>query len=311
MPGGATVHDGSVFNTPGLVVNAPEDGELVEARFVIFALNDENGAINDLDTIYAFPMNFHIWTDGIEGGADSFDENPRGLEIPGHISREVNSQFSSFITVVPFGHTGPPDEPTKFTTFLLTIDLSSFNLALQGGTEYVMGIIQDDSNFVAPDAIFRISASRVTGFEDVFRMETTENIRPGYVNSQLGFGYEQFGGMFTLTSQTPGDYDFDGDVDGDDYDKWRSEFGTISTMSDGNDDGTVNAADYIIWRKHLGTMAATNQQSAIGSPHSVPERGALAQIFLAAFLALRRRVPLAAAGALCVQIRSNVPAGKP
>jgi hypothetical protein len=245
MPGGAALHDGDVWFTPGLVVNAPEDGELVEARFVIFARTDVGDALNDLATIYGFPMEFHIWSDGIEGGADSFDENTLGVQVPGHIEREVNSPFFSFITVVPFGHTGPPDEPTKFTTFLVTIDLSSFNLALQGGTEYVMSIIQDNSsNFVTPHALFRISASRVSGFEDVFRADTTENIRPGYVNSQLGFGYEQFGGSFTLTSFDPGDFNRDGTIDALDIDLLASAAhnDADNLLYDLNEDGAVTFA---------------------------------------------------------------------
>jgi hypothetical protein len=67
---------------------------------------------------------------------------------------------------VPFGHTGPTGNPNEFTTFLLTVDLSSFNLVLEGGTQYVMGLIQDnESNFITNGGLFRISASRATGFE--------------------------------------------------------------------------------------------------------------------------------------------------
>jgi hypothetical protein len=119
MPGGATLHDGSVVNTPGLVVDVPEDGEMTQARFVIFALNGLNLPENNLANIYGFPMEFHVWTDGIEVGADSFDENPQGLSVPGHLDIDVNTPTTSNITVAPFGVTGPPQNPNAFTTFLV------------------------------------------------------------------------------------------------------------------------------------------------------------------------------------------------
>jgi len=92
-----------------------------------------------------------------------------------------------------------------FTTFLVTIDLSSFNVALEGGSQYVMSIIQDNAdNFITNGGIFRISASRATGFENLFQ-SFQDPIHPGYVNTQNDFGYEQFAGSFTLTPQIPGE----------------------------------------------------------------------------------------------------------
>jgi hypothetical protein len=144
MPGGSTDHDGASWNTPGLVVNVPEDGELAQARFVIFARGVALAPENNLANIYGYPMEFHVWTDGVEVGPDSFDENPRGGAVTGHVDIDVNTSTASFITVEPFGITGPVSDPDMFTTFLVTIDLSSFNIALEGGTQYVMGLIQDN-----------------------------------------------------------------------------------------------------------------------------------------------------------------------
>ena len=187
-------------------------------------------------------MELHLWSDGIEVGVDSFDENPQGFAVPGHIDVDINSSTQSFVTIVPFGQTGPTNNPNMFTTFLVTADLSTFDIALEGGRQYVAGIIEEDANFITGGGFYRLSASLATGFEDVARAFDTTEIRPGYVDSQHDFGYEQLGGSFTLTPQLTGDYDFDGDVDDDDYDKWRSEYGTTNFMSDGNDDGLVNAA---------------------------------------------------------------------
>ncbi|MDZ4657317.1 MAG: hypothetical protein SH868_07020 [Bythopirellula sp.] len=268
MPGGATVHNGLEWNTPGLVVTAQENGKLTEARFVIFARGPTPASLpeNNLENIYGYPMEFHIWTDGVDSGADSFDLNPRGNAVPGHIDIDVNTPTESFITVVPFGITGPSNE---FTTFLLTVDLSSFNLTLEGGEQYVMGLIQDtESNFITGGGFFRISASRSTGFEDLFRANNSNPaIRPGYVKSQLGNSFEQYAGAFTLAPLLEGDYDFDGDVDGNDFLKWQRAYGTSDSMADGDDSGTVGPEDLVIWQHHYGeTAPLTSDSTAVPEP---------------------------------------------
>ena len=70
-----------------------------------------------------------------------------------------------------------------------------------------------------------------------------------------------------------GDYDADGDVDGDDYLVWRRGFGlTTSPTADGNGNGVVDAADYIIWRRNLGSAASITHS---GNDHIIPEPPAI------------------------------------
>jgi hypothetical protein len=45
-----------------------------------------------------------------------------------------------------------------------------------------------------------------------------------------------------------GDYDADGDVDANDYQRWVDRYGTADPAADGNGDGAVDAADYSVWR---------------------------------------------------------------
>jgi len=69
----------------------------------------------------------------------------------------------------------------------------------------------------------------------------------------------------------PGDYDRDGDIDTDDYAKWKSDFGLFvqepGDGADGNADGVVNAADYAAWRDNL---------PGAGAAQSAPEPSSLA-----------------------------------
>jgi hypothetical protein len=70
-------------------------------------------------------------------------------------------------------------------------------------------------------------------------------------------------------SNPPGDYDGNGTVGPEDYDLWKSNFGTNFAAADGNGDGSVNAADYTVWRNNLGAGAGSG--SAGASPSPVPE----------------------------------------
>jgi hypothetical protein len=65
----------------------------------------------------------------------------------------------------------------------------------------------------------------------------------------------------------PGDYDHDGDVDTDDYNVWRTSFGSATNLTaDGNGNNIVDAADYTIWRDHVGASSAS-----AGALNFVPE----------------------------------------
>jgi hypothetical protein len=79
----------------------------------------------------------------------------------------------------------------------------------------------------------------------------------------------------------PGDFNDDGHVDADDYDEWRSSFGSISQPAiDISGNGIVDAADYVGWRKH-----AQSSGSSIMAIVNAPEPSA---ICLVSFLFLNR-----------------------
>ncbi len=61
-----------------------------------------------------------------------------------------------------------------------------------------------------------------------------------------------------------GDYDKNGSVGPEDYDVWKTNFGTNLADADGNGNGVVDAADYTIWRDNFQTAGS-------GSLASVPE----------------------------------------
>ena len=88
----------------------------------------------------------------------------------------------------------------------------------------------------------------------------------------------------------PGDYDHDGIVDTDDYNVWRSGFGSETNLTaDGSGNGVVDAADYVICRAHFGQTAGSDSGAIANA--AVPEPATLLQIILVAAAAstCRRR----------------------
>jgi hypothetical protein len=89
---------------------------------------------------------------------------------------------------------------------------------------------------------------------------------------------------FVVRDGLAGDYDVDGDVDSNDYSRWRATFGTqVLTPghhADGNSNGIVDAADYVVWRNNLGTslFSGTGTGAAVGlsaAISAVPEPSCL------------------------------------
>jgi hypothetical protein len=71
--------------------------------------------------------------------------------------------------------------------------------------------------------------------------------------------------------QIPGDFNLDGDVNEEDFELWRDEFGASDDPEvDGNHNGTVDAADYTVWRDNVGASVGGGGGGARSSAE-VPE----------------------------------------
>ena len=85
-----------------------------------------------------------------------------------------------------------------------------------------------------------------------------------------------------LSVATPGfqeaDFDEDGDVDGNDLTRWRSNFGTgtTHTQGDADADGHADGNDFLVWQRQLGSGS-----TEIASAAAVPEPDTLALVWLA------------------------------
>jgi glucose/arabinose dehydrogenase len=107
-------------------------------------------------------------------------------------------------------------------------------------------------------------------------------------NGNLYIAYLVSGDVYRIVTDTnvTGDYDRDGDVDVQDYNRWRMTYDEGARPNfppaDGNQNAFVDAADYVIWRKAFNAAAAANG----GSVSSVPEPSTAAFLILVAGIGL-------------------------
>jgi hypothetical protein len=91
-------------------------------------------------------------------------------------------------------------------------------------------------------------------------------------------------GSVVRPTNIPGDFNQDGDVDGDDFALWQMNFPTASEaslgMGDGDGDGDVDGADFVIWQTNFPTGLSAS---------SVPEPASMILVMLGCIIALARR----------------------
>lgn len=103
------------------------------------------------------------------------------------------------------------------------------------------------------------------------------------------FGTNITAEIYSLTPRLllPGDADYDGDVDNEDYAAWKSGFGGGEMSADFNANWEVDGADYTVWRNHYGP---TNGSGSLANG-TVPEPATFMLLMAAAVgWRLRRRV---------------------
>ena len=95
-------------------------------------------------------------------------------------------------------------------------------------------------------------------------------------DSDFYFAWVDFANPLTPTTPIPGDFDDDGNVDGDDLNFWKGAFGQTA-IGDADNDGDSDGKDFLLWQRNFGTGAPS--AAAAGA---VPEPASLALLLTAA-----------------------------
>jgi hypothetical protein len=145
----------------------------------------------------------------------------------------------------------PGNTPPAHALYLSGFPQGANGLSILGGSTlllnnlnvYVGGISGDEAEWIHLNSLFGPG----------------ENVIP------YGDGFLQLAAPVVL-----GDFDGNGTVGAEDYNAWRSEFGSfvfpVGSGADGNGNGVVDAADYVIWRKNLASTQGTGSATPVPEP---------------------------------------------
>ena len=230
-----------------------------QIRGMRFGLGDSNGA--PAISAGSIQETLKPFDDSYSSGAAGFSINRTGS---GAFS-QASADEEETRTILDGNFQGANGVPAMVdgTTYSITLTMERTTAAtLDISAEYTDGVdvftmdeqIDRPSDLDAIDTVAVGLAGR--GGHGSLEDDNNSNTIPlpdaGFTLDNLLISME--GGVIT----TPGDYNDDTIVNGDDYTVWRGNYGAGGPFppesdADGNSDGVVDAADYTVWRDNLPT----------------------------------------------------------
>jgi T5SS/PEP-CTERM-associated repeat protein len=154
-----------------------------------------------------------------------------------------------------------------------------FNAGTTPNSKFTIALVTlDAANQPAPAANFHLnqpfslSLFNVGGAINGFSADSIAFDLSGFENDLAGgtLAISPSGSGLNLSFQPEfrllGDYNGNGIVGPEDYDVWKTSFGSIALLAaDGNGNHIVDAADYSVWRDHLGALLGSGSGAALPS----------------------------------------------
>jgi hypothetical protein len=165
----------------------------------------------------------------------------------------------------------------------VTLDLANkdytFSLEIVG--DQLHGRVHEIGGGLVTEVI-RTDATYTSGFSGVF----------GYSAVAAGVQTDYTIDNFSASepAATPGDFNDDGNVDGDDLAIWTAEFGAVTNGADANGDGVTDGADFLVWQTHFTGSTPPSAVSAVPEPVALQLAGSA--ILIVAGYVRRRSVVL-------------------
>lgn len=123
----------------------------------------------------------------------------------------------------------------------------------------------------------RIQFAHDQGLQHVMIWEIAQDIDPDNANSMLRIADDKRDSLVAV----PGDFNGDGQVDGDDLSQWEADYG-LNADSDANGDGKSDGLDLLVWQQNAEALP-------LGSVAAVPEPSSVALLTIGATLGLGTR----------------------
>lgn len=186
------------------------------------------------------------------------------------------------------GTSVPPASPTDFSGYVITggyvyrgpdpslqgkyffLDASAHNYWMVDSNPF--GTVANINSMMAPDA-------GLAAFPVSFGEDAVGNLYIAYLASDEIY-------RIGTNQLLLGDFDADGEVDNDDYAKFRVRFGSAADnpAADGNGNAVFDGADYVAWRKNSG--ASVTAGAGAGNGAAAPEPMAVSLILQCAVILL-------------------------
>lgn len=125
----------------------------------------------------------------------------------------------------------------------------------------------------------RVQLAHDLGLQHIIIWELAQDVAPSNSDSMLGIAANKLASLITV----PGDFNNDGEIDGDDLLQWQDDY-TINSESDSDGDGDTDGRDLLIWQRNITVpglaaiavpepccclLAASIVAAVIASPRSI------------------------------------------
>ena len=123
----------------------------------------------------------------------------------------------------------------------------------------------DDIDPFIGDTMSRLTGIVPSGGEMVFAVTSYDDFE--FIGAHGGSGPYTLSVTLSDIPQ-PGDFDADGDVDGDDFLRWQASFGNDSG-GDADFDGDTDGDDFLIWQSNFGSANGAAGSAAVPEPAGI------------------------------------------
>jgi hypothetical protein len=148
---------------------------------------------------------------------------------------------------------------------------------------------------------------KIAGLASFRFVATCDEQGPGYYLSLHRLTAWLHDTLIEMDPSVLADYDRNGTAGPEDYNLWKANFGSMSSLAaDGNGNGVVDTADYVVWRHNVGPFLGAASSAAAtqptDSPIAAPEPTSLTVLLTTAVAFVSIIVPARSAPLLNVRI---------